>query len=88
MDLTLAQAFTDGQDVTLTAKPGGGFAAGTWADDCAGGKDVVCDLGTSGDAVATANFNPKSGTTQIRPAQVGPGEHGGIKLSAAHVGLL
>jgi hypothetical protein len=27
----------------------------------------------------------KSGTTQVRLAEVGPGEHGGIELSAAHV---
>ena len=29
----------------------------------------------------------KSGATQICLAEVGPGEHGGIKLSAAHVGF-
>ena len=28
------------------------------------------------------------GATQVRFVEVGPGEHGGIKLSAAHVGLL
>jgi hypothetical protein len=27
----------------------------------------------------------KSGATQVRLAEVGPGEHGGIELSAAHV---
>ena len=29
----------------------------------------------------------KSGATQVRLAEVGPGEHGGIELSAAHVGF-
>jgi len=58
-------AFADGQDITLTAKPGGGFATGTWGDDCApDATDVVCDLGSTGNEIATANFDPKSGTTQ------------------------
>jgi hypothetical protein len=29
----------------------------------------------------------KSGATQVRLAEVSPGEHGGIELSAAHVGF-
>jgi uncharacterized repeat protein (TIGR02543 family) len=59
-------AFADGTAVVLSAKPDGGWTDGDWEDDCAGSGTTAsdCDLGSSGDALATANFNPKSGTTQ------------------------
>jgi uncharacterized repeat protein (TIGR02543 family) len=57
-------AFTDGTDVTLSAKAGDGWTLGDWGDDCAGPETADCDVGTSGDVVAVATFNPKSGTTQ------------------------
>ena len=57
-------AFSDTTGVVLTAKPGGGFAAGTWASDCGGSTDTACDLGSGGDSIAIAEFNPKSGTSQ------------------------
>jgi uncharacterized repeat protein (TIGR02543 family) len=57
-------AFSDTTGVVLTAKPGGGFAAGTWSSDCGGSTDTACDLGSGGDSIAIAEFNPKSGTSQ------------------------
>ena len=57
-------AFSDTADVVLSAKPGGGFAAGTWSGDCGGSTDTECDLGSGSDNIAVAEFNPKSGTSQ------------------------
>ena len=57
-------AFSDTTSVTLTAKPGSGFAAGSWSGDCGGSTDTACDLGSGGDSVAVAEFSPKSGTSQ------------------------
>ena len=57
-------AFSDTADVVLSAKPGGGFAAGTWSGDCGGSTDTECDLGSGSDSIAVAEFSPKSGTSQ------------------------
>jgi uncharacterized repeat protein (TIGR02543 family) len=53
-------AFDDGADVVLTAKPGSGFAVGTWSGDCGGATDTECHP----DTLAVAEFTPKSGTSQ------------------------
>jgi uncharacterized repeat protein (TIGR02543 family) len=57
-------AFSDTDDVVLTAKPGGGYAAGTWSGDCSGATDTACDLGSGAGGIAVAEFSPNSGTSQ------------------------
>jgi uncharacterized repeat protein (TIGR02543 family) len=58
-------AFTEGDDIELTAKSSGGWSAGSWGDDCSGPETDPCTLaGATGDNVVTATFNPNSGASQ------------------------
>jgi uncharacterized repeat protein (TIGR02543 family) len=63
-------AFADTGTLTLSAKAASGWDPGNWDTsppntDCAGSTSTACDITLDGaDHIATAVFNPKSGTTQ------------------------
>jgi uncharacterized repeat protein (TIGR02543 family) len=85
-------AFSDTTDVVLTAKPGSGFAAGTWSGDCSGSTDTACDLGSGADSVAVAEFSPKSGTSQSTlsvtyadDGSAGTGDEGDVTSPGAEI---